>query len=63
MVFNVELVMSLHQLHIRAQPPRFVHQRPGFYAEGFFFLLLARGKKAVQIEDEPAQHFMPPRAV
>ena len=81
-IFDVELVMGRHQLHIRAEPPRFIHQRAGLDAEGFrrvasrdragglrhrrhdddrlaaqlrVFLLLARGEKAVEIKNEPAQ--------
>ena len=34
-VLDVELVMGLHQLHIRAEPPGFVHQRAGLDAERF----------------------------
>ena len=33
-IFDVELVVGLHQLHIRAEPPRFMHQRAGLDAEG-----------------------------
>ena len=29
-VFDVELVMRLHQLHIRAEPPRFMHEGEAF---------------------------------
>jgi hypothetical protein len=34
-IFNVELVVGLHQLHIRAAPTRFMHQRTGLDAEAF----------------------------
>ena len=32
-IFDVKLVVGLHQLHIRAKPPRFMHQCASFYAQ------------------------------
>ena len=86
-ILDVELVVGRHQLHIRAQPPRFVHECAGLDAESLgrvargdgagglrhrrhdddrlapqlrILLLLARGKKTVEIKNQPAQHTGPP---